>query len=205
MQTFLPYSNFIKSALTLDHYNAGKYSRCWKQVVEAKQILCTLHANELPKEWKLSKDWIYQKRINHPGVQMWKGYENWLISYYNIFLQVCKCKHKINTNLPFLNGGILTVIDYNDLDRPVIVKREIPMCKYHGINKQNKRIYDNTVAPFWLGNENFHRSHRAKLIEKCKHFYLSKFPDDEGFNNSQYLWPDLKSKTFKTIIKTNKI
>ena len=27
-------------------------------------------------------------------------------------------------------------------------------------------------SPFWLGNEDFHRSHRARLISKNRDFYL---------------------------------
>lgn len=56
MQTFLPYSDFVKTAKALD------YRRLWKQVVEADQIRNTLLG--LGKTgWK-----------NHPAVKMWNGY-----------------------------------------------------------------------------------------------------------------------------------
>lgn len=62
MQTFLPYSNFEKTAKVLD------YRRLGKQRVETYQILKTL-ANE-------SNGWS-----NHPIVNMWRGHEHSLIEY----------------------------------------------------------------------------------------------------------------------------
>lgn len=53
--------------------------------------------------------------------------------------------------------------------------------------------------PWWLGNENFHRAMRARLIEKLPEHYLPLFPDDKGFNDGKYLWPVMETKTFKII------
>lgn len=66
MQTFLPYSDFRKTAETLD------YRRLGKQRVEAKQILDTL---ENGGGWS-----------SHPAVQMWRAKEFWLAVYYNIIV-----------------------------------------------------------------------------------------------------------------------
>ena len=62
MQTFLPYPNFLDSAYVLDRQRLGK------QRVEVKQILNALDGN--------SKGWV-----NHPAVQMWRGYEPALAFY----------------------------------------------------------------------------------------------------------------------------
>jgi Pyrimidine dimer DNA glycosylase len=62
IQTFLPYSNFKKSAQVLD------YRRLGKQRVEVLQILNVLKGGS--EGWK-----------NHPAVKMWKGYEESLIDY----------------------------------------------------------------------------------------------------------------------------
>jgi hypothetical protein len=97
MQTFLPYEDFEESAKVLDHYNAGRYSRCWKQVVEAKQILCQLRADNLPEDWKQTKDYIKQGWKHHPAVKMWEGSEELLKLYYNVFLRICKDVHGVNT------------------------------------------------------------------------------------------------------------
>jgi len=67
MQTFLPYSDFHKSACLLDRQRLGK------QRVEVYQILKTLKGE--------SKGWT-----NHPAVKMWRGYENALILY---GLEIC--------------------------------------------------------------------------------------------------------------------
>ena len=62
MQTFLPYSSFVKSASCLDSRRLGK------QRVEALQILPTLSGK--------SSAWIH-----HPAVKMWKGFESALAFY----------------------------------------------------------------------------------------------------------------------------
>jgi hypothetical protein len=158
MQTFLPLSDFWCSALVLDK------KRCFKQVVEAKQILCTLRADYLPEEWRESKSYTGQKWINHPAVKMWEGYEEELKAYYNTFLNTVHLRKAACTKLPFVYSALYK-------------------CHH----------------PWWLGNEDFHRSHRARLIEKDREFYLPKFPGDEGFNDGKYLWPDNKTQTFKII------
>jgi hypothetical protein len=68
MQTFLPYSNFSKSAKCLDNKRLGK------QRVECLQILKALNN-------------IYYGWQNHPAVKMWRGYDNALVLY---GLSICK-------------------------------------------------------------------------------------------------------------------
>ena len=64
MQTFLPYAEFSKIADVLD------YQRCWKQVVECKQVICNLHAENLPLDWVESRSYINQGWRNHPAVKI---------------------------------------------------------------------------------------------------------------------------------------
>ena len=66
MQTFLPYSDYIKSAQVLD------YRRLGKQRVECKQIFNAC----VNKHYKEKAGWI-----NHPAVIMWYGYEYQLLIY----------------------------------------------------------------------------------------------------------------------------
>lgn len=80
MQTFLPYSDFKKSAEVLD------YKRLGKMRVESMQILNSLR---LANGWK-----------NHPAVLMWKGYENSLKLYHNIMIQEW-VKRGYNNNMSF--------------------------------------------------------------------------------------------------------
>lgn len=64
MQTFLPYSDFQRSAAALD------YRRLGKQRVEAKQILTAGGG------WR-----------NHPATKMWRGYEDALALYHNVMIE----------------------------------------------------------------------------------------------------------------------
>jgi len=144
MQTFLPYEGYLESATILDK------KRCWKQVVEAAQILDALEGRSI--------GWA-----NHPAVKMWVGFTNEIKVYFDTFLRVSKVKHGINTKYEYFKAE----------------------------SDGNK--------PWWLGNENFHRGMRARLIEKDRDFYLPKFPDDEGFNDAKYFWPVMESQTFRAI------
>jgi hypothetical protein len=68
--------------------------------------------------------------------------------------------------------------------------------------KNNMLLYspeNNIEYPWWFGNADFHRSHRSRLIQKNREFYLPLFPDDEGFNGGKYFWPDNDSGTFRVI------
>lgn len=148
MQTFLPYPDFLKSAESLDK------KRCWKQVVEARQIIDCLEGKKVG--WK-----------NHPAVKMWEGYTDFLKEYYNVFLKVCITKHKINTSM-----------------EPMVIP-------YY-----NEKVLQ---KPFWWEQRLFHRSMRARLIEKDEVFYLPKFPNDKGYNGGKYWWPVMETKTFRII------
>lgn len=156
MQTFLPYASFQRSAAVLDK------KRCWKQVVEAKQIINVLEGNSTAWE-------------NHPAVKMWEGHIPELMVYFNVFLNTCKEVHGIKTK--YYN---YTLSDFKG--RRVLEDGGFYMEK-----------------PWWLGNEDFHRAMRARLIEKDEAFYLPLFPDDKGFNDGKYLWPDMQTKTFRII------
>lgn len=70
MQTFLPFSDYEKSAKVLDN------KRLNKQKVEAMQILRVLAG--LTKGWK-----------NHPCVLQWKGYERELSFYAIAMVEEC--------------------------------------------------------------------------------------------------------------------
>lgn len=74
MQTFLPYSDFVKSAEVLDTKRLGK------QRVEVLQLLNSFHKPNY-KGWK-----------NHPAREMWRGYENGLVEYGLAVCQVWKAR-----------------------------------------------------------------------------------------------------------------
>ena len=45
-----------------------------------------------------------------------------------------------------------------------------------------------TVYPNFVGNEDFHKSHRSMLIQKQPDFYRPKFPNTP--DNLEYIWPE---------------
>ena len=133
MQTFLAYPDFTKALSCLDSKRLGK------QRLESDQILKTLLGQ--------SQGWI-----NHPAVKMWRGYENCLIEYFNISIDI------------WTKRGYKNTYQFKDF------------------------IEDKTFQdPPWLGNEDFHASHRSNLLRKDPEFY-GKFGWSEP-NDLPYIWP----------------
>lgn len=164
MQTFMPYPSFAESAASLDK------RRCFKQVIEAKQIIACLEGTSNVK-WK-----------NHPAVKQWDGYVDMLKHYYNVFLKHCIQVHKYNTKMGYMNCEY-DEVDQNDTSK-IKAKR---ILNYIG------------EYPWWWNEEQYHRSHRARLIAKDEKFYLPKFPEDKDYNGGKYWWADMETKTFKII------
>lgn len=77
MNTFLPFPDYAQSAACLDK------RRCFKQVVEASQILDVLEGRS--QGWK-----------NHPAVKMWRNYIPSLKQYYAACYDYCLVNHRIN-------------------------------------------------------------------------------------------------------------
>ena len=136
MQTFLPYSNFQKTAEVLD------WRRLGKQRVEGMQIIKTILTPE-QKGWQ-----------NHPIVIMWTPYVQALQLYTNTIIN------------EWIKRG------YNN----------------------NMKLYeiDSIVMPHWLGNKEFHASHKANLLRKDYEYY-SQFGWKENLE-SPYVWLDADHK-----------
>ena len=133
MQTFLPYANFEKTAQCLD------YKRLGKQRVEAWQIYQIVSGKRTKGGW-----------INHPAVNMWRGFSNLLAYYYNDILDEW-VKRGYKNNMEYI------------------------ICP------------PSVTEPFWLGDKDFHSSHRSNLLRKDLEYY-SQFnwleDDSQG-----YVWP----------------
>lgn len=91
MQTFMPYSDFTKSAQVLDN------KRLNKQHVECKQIINVLEGNSAA--WK-----------NHPAVRMWDGYIPALKAYANEIKKECLKRGFKSEKIPFY--------DVKEFERP---------------------------------------------------------------------------------------
>tara|TARA_Y100000310_G_scaffold266928_1_gene278661 strand:- start:550 stop:957 length:408 start_codon:yes stop_codon:yes gene_type:complete len=132
MQTFLPYADFEKSAKCLD------YRRLGKQRVEAWQIHQIVSGQRKKGGW-----------INHPAVNMWRGFSNLLAYYYNDILD------------EWIKRGYKNTMEY------IMVPPSI-------------------TEPLWLGNKDFHDSHKSNLLRKDLNFY-SQYGWDVP-NNLDYVW-----------------
>lgn len=147
VNTFLPYADFDRSIRCLDLKRLGK------QRVEAYQIWLALkYTTETKSAW-----------INHPAVQMWKGYEKALELY------ILKCmnewsKHTTKGGKPFSNTKMAENIEK------------------HGIGKN----LSNIRYPPWFGNKIFHQSMKAKLYHKNPMHY-SMF--EKYRHITDYVWP----------------
>jgi hypothetical protein len=142
VNTFVPYSDFVKSAKTLD------YRRLGKQRVEAWQILSILTGMTDKSGWK-----------NHPAVLMWKGYER------------CLCDYGLFMSFTWKTRG------YKD-------------NMYGRFSKIYAEMHSAGIPyekPTWLGNKDFHSSHRSNLIRKDP-IYYSKFGWTED-GRQEYIWP----------------
>lgn len=148
MQTFLPFENFLKSAMHLD------YRRLGKQRVEAKQILNCLYYRKNNDFYMIDKNGRRRRRgwIDHVAVKMWEGYEEALKAYINTMIY------------EWVLRGYNNTMESLQIDQSIRFE-----------------------YPHWLGNEDFHASHRSNLLRKnCE--YYSKFGWEES-DDLPYIWP----------------
>jgi ribosomal protein S19 len=106
MQTFLPYSDFLESANVLDF---NKYSRLWKQILEAKQLLTILRKIKERAENDTTEKIGYEY---HPAIKMWSGQEELLTHYINNFIQVYNLKKDKELELLPIS------ISFDDIQKP---------------------------------------------------------------------------------------
>lgn len=139
MQTFLPYSNFEKTAKCLD------YRRLGKQRVEAYQLALLMVRPE-QKAWR-----------NHPAFKMWDGFDLALIDY---ALTMCK---------EWIARGYKDTMTEKLLE----LRKRMP--------------FQNPDLPSWIGNEDFHKSHRSALMHKQYDWY-KQFNWEEEIK-LDYVWP----------------
>ena len=97
---------------------------------------------------------------NHPASKMWRGHEYHLGLYMLAGLKVLKKRNKK---------------DYKELEQKI---------------KDEMKKFKNTGKPKWVGDEQFHASHRSNLLRKDKVWY-SQFGWTET-DDLPYIWPAKK-------------
>jgi hypothetical protein len=94
---------------------------------------------------------------NHPAVRMWRGYTRALGFYHDCCIQEWKDRGFKNT---FEKNHIAIVGDGH--------------------------LQIHFLMPDWIGNEDFHRSHRANLVRKAPEIYVPLFG---CLPPEPYVWP----------------
>jgi hypothetical protein len=105
---------------------------------------------------------------HHPAVKMWAGYEETLVRY---GLDVCaqwRATGRADTCATTLTTDFAAA------------------CGARTIRAQGELARVGELPP-WLGDEDFHRPHRAALIRKDPDFYRPRFGDVPA--DLPYLWP----------------
>ncbi|MEZ7006547.1 MSMEG_6728 family protein [Streptomyces sp. AD55] len=104
----------------------------------------------------------------HPAVRMWTGYEEALVRY---GLEVCRVWRERGHR----DGVAASLVAGLTADRPGTVPRDQSALARAG------------ELPPWLGDEDFHRSHRSALVRKDPAAYAPLFPGTP--DDLPYVWP----------------
>ncbi len=104
----------------------------------------------------------------HPAVLMWAGHEEALVAY---GVAICRewCRR-----------------GYADTCEPKIVEDAVS-AGIVGARPQDELAAAGELPP-WLGDDGFHRSHRAALVRKDPDLYANRF-GDAGDGPDEYVWP----------------
>lgn len=103
---------------------------------------------------------------HHPAAKMWKGYESALALYYTLSVRVWLERGFKNTMVPPYD---VNTYEINE----TWIGKILPV--------------DQIVYPGWLGNEEFHASHRSNLLRKDPFYYGEN--DWEESADLPYYWP----------------
>jgi len=158
MNTFLPYTDFAESARVLD------YRRLGKERVEVLQILRTLHKGpQICTECGDSFSYGCCGGYGKPKTTPW---------YYHPAVQMWRGYTGILTEY-----GIIICKEWIDRGYKDTCLEKI--FKY--------TMFKDPTKPWWIGYEDFHRSHRSNLLRKFPKHYRKFWPDNS--DNLPYFWP----------------
>jgi hypothetical protein len=107
---------------------------------------------------------------HHPAVKMWRGYEEALGRY---ALTCCE---------------VWTELGFDDTCAATI-GADLASAGVRSVRSQPE-LAEAGALPRWLGDEEFHRSHRSSLVRKDADFYRPRFPDVP--DDLPYVWPEAR-------------
>jgi len=177
MQTFLPYKDFVKSVRCLDNKRLGK------QRVEAYQILLTLQNLHCGYKYRCKKcGKKYGEKLNKNDSMI-------CLEKYDGIL----CGGKIR-KIGWLNHPAIRMW-YNYEDALIIYFNDCvdEWVRRGFVNNMNIiKPYGKIIYPKWLGNKDFHLSHKSNLLRKDYMHYNKYFKNVP--NDLPYIWFDEKGK-----------
>ena len=153
VNTFIPFKDFKKCAEVLDD------KRLYKQIVECKQILNAIDANNKNEKYG------YQ---NHPIVKMWQLYPN-ALRYYQwcMFKEWAKRRWKFD----------IYEYDYSECNGN----------EEYGYDIEELSLFYFEL-PKWLNNEELLISHRLNLLYKFPEHYSQYFKESVPPDKPDYIW-----------------
>lgn len=163
MQTFIPFSNFKKSARCLDRLRLGKQRLEAKECVQVNRQ--RKNKTPLPGLTERYCAFLWTRYRNHPSALMWSENEFALCLY---GIEVCR---------EWERRG------YNDNTKHYFV--HVMVSDYDCDNL--KDAYDRVEMPNWWGRFDVHASHMAVLYQKNPEFYGPQWV--EFFKRTPYTWP----------------
>ncbi|WP_241238348.1 MSMEG_6728 family protein [Nocardioides pantholopis] len=104
---------------------------------------------------------------HHPAVKMWLGYVEALGRYALTCCEVWVEEGRADTCAATITADLAAA----GVDR---IRTQAELARA-------------AALPPWLGDEDFHRSHRSSLLRKDPDFYRPRFPDDP--DDLPYIWP----------------
>lgn len=159
MQTFLPYPDFAKSAATLDRQRLGKMR------IEPLQLLGAMMEG--------ARGWT-----RHPATLMYREHPGALVAYQDAicheWTEVRGYKDTCRDKMAALYCDLMRSRGHAEDEIPGLLARA-----------REGRTED---MPSWLGDEDFHRSHRSTLLRKDPVFYAPKFETDLA-DDIECIWP----------------
>lgn len=109
---------------------------------------------------------------HHPAVLMWRGYEEALGAYGVAIVREWVGRGRADTTAATMREDLAAA----GLRVPPRSQRQLARLKRRGL-------------PPWLGDEDFHRSHRAALMRKAPEHYGDHFDDVGDGTTIDYVWP----------------
>jgi len=181
MQTFLPEPTLQLSASILDP------SRLHNQVNENLVIAASaLRLRRFGESYVRLKAGEKVPWGSHPAVKMWVGYVKALIAYSECcILELAARAGRADSAFPSF--------DMTRKHRLALLYREACLVEDPRTDRHLASLSDGWrtctayLMPMFMGNTDFHESHRSNLIRKLPAYYRPLWPDVP--DNLPYVWP----------------